>query len=148
MITVSTTIDTNLKHAWQVYTLPEFIIRWNHASDDWECPVSTNELRVDGKFVSTMRAKDKSVSFDIGGSYTKIVEYKEIFYTMDDGRKAEVSFDEVKDSIVVTVKFDPENENPEEMQRSGWQAILDNFKKECEKDAGDDFVAPFLAAMM
>jgi hypothetical protein len=38
----------------------------------------------------------------------------------------------VPQGILVRVTFDAEAENPVEMQRQGWQAILDNFVRHVE----------------
>ena len=51
---------------------------------------------------------------------------------MTDGRQAETAFEDVARSTKVTTRFDAESENPADMQRAGWQAILDNFKKYAE----------------
>jgi len=51
---------------------------------------------------------------------------------MADGRKVEISFAATENGVEVTESFDPETQNPEEMQRGGWQAILDNFKSYVE----------------
>jgi hypothetical protein len=80
-----------------------------------------------------MAAKDKSSSFDFGGTYTAIREYELIAYDLDDGRQVRTEFTEVPEGVRITESFEPENQYPEETQRSGWQAILDNFKKYVER---------------
>gem|GEM_PF-6351553 len=40
------------------------------------------------------------------------------------------------DKTKVTTVFDAEKMNPVEMQQSGWQSILDNFKKYVETKKG------------
>jgi uncharacterized protein YndB with AHSA1/START domain len=132
-ITVETTINAPVAKVWEYWTLPEHITNWNFAQDDWECPNATNDLRVGGVFSAIMRAKDKSASFDFVGTYTNVEEGNIIEYTIADGRKVKVIFESISDSETkVTEIFDPETENPEEMQRAGWQAILDNFKRYVE----------------
>jgi len=133
MITIKTTINAPLEKVWDVWTKPEFITQWAFASDDWECPAAENDLRVDGTFKTVMSAKDKSFSFDFGGVYTAVQEHALIEYTMGDGRRVSVTFKETPEGILVTESFDPETENSEEMQRAGWQAIMDNFKKIAEQ---------------
>jgi len=133
-ITVSATISAPIQKVWNYYTLPEHIVKWNFAAEDWECPKAINNLTVGGKFVSTMAAKDGSVSFDFSGIYTKVEDLKQIDYKMDDDRTASVSFEEVDGGTLVMVAFDAENENPEEMQHDGWQSILENFKKHVEQN--------------
>lgn len=131
-ITISTTVNSDLETVWNAITNPTDIIQWNHASDDWECPHSENDLRVGGRFLFRMAAKDGSSSFDFNGTYTVVEPLKSYAYVMEDGREVEVLFEETAEGVRVTETFDPENESPEEMQRAGWQAILDNFKKHVE----------------
>ena len=137
MITVETLVNAPVEHAWKIWTEPEHIMGWNFASDDWECPAAENDLRVGGRFTATMAAKDGSASFVFGGTYDVMEPYRMIAYKMDgeDARKVEVSFEEIDGMTKVVERFDPENENPEEMQRAGWQAILDNFKAYAETTA-------------
>ena len=133
VISIQTSIHAPLAKVWERYTQPEFVMQWNHASDDWTCPKAENDLRVGGKFNYRMEAKDGSVGFDFTGTYTEVAPQSAIAYVMDDGRKAEVRFSEKGEETEVNVAFDPENENPIEMQRQGWQAILDHFKNCAEE---------------
>jgi uncharacterized protein YndB with AHSA1/START domain len=133
-ITVETTINAPIEKVWEYWNEPEHITGWAFASDDWEAPAAENDLRVGSKFKTTMAAKDKSASFDFTGVYTAVKEYQLIEYDLDDGRHVKVEFTEVPGGVKVVETFDPENENPDEMQRSGWQAILDNFKKYVESN--------------
>jgi len=135
MIEVKTTVSGTLAHVWDCWTQDEHIQNWNHASDDWHCPKATNECVVGGRFVYTMAAKDQSFSFDFFGTYTRVDQLAEIAYTMDDERKAVVQFREVATGVEVIERFDPENQNPEDMQQMGWQMILNNFKKYAESIA-------------
>ncbi len=131
-ITVQTTVKAPMARVWEYWNKPEHITGWAFASDDWEAPAADNDLRVGGKFKTTMAAKDKSESFDFTGAYTAVKEHELIEYDMDDGRHVKVEFKDTPDGVRVTQTFDPEEENPEEMQRGGWQAILDNFKRYAE----------------
>ena len=131
-ITVTTIVNVPLQKAWEYWTQPEHITKWNFASDDWECPKATNDLKVGGEFSYTMAAKDGSFSFDFGGVYTEVVEYETIKYELGDSRKIEVTFKEVDGGVEVTEVFDPETENPRDMQQGGWQSILNNYKKHAE----------------
>jgi uncharacterized protein YndB with AHSA1/START domain len=140
-ITVQTTVNIPVEKAWQIWTEPEHITKWNNASDDWHTPYAENDLRVGGTFLSRMEARDGSASFDLVGTYDEVTEFRSIKYTMSDGRKVSVVFEagsDVGEAAAATTKvietFDPENENPAEMQRAGWQAILDNFKKYAESN--------------
>ncbi len=128
-VTIQADVRASVARAWEVYTKPEYITQWNFASDEWHCPSAENDLRVGGTFSSRMEAKDGSFGFDFGGEYTAVQEYKHIAYTMGDGRTVDVQFSEKGDHTHVEVVFDIEDQNSAEMQRSGWQAILDNFKK-------------------
>ncbi len=130
--TVETAIKEPIEKVWKYWTEPKHITRWYNASDDWHAPYAENDLRVDGKFKTTMAAKDGSVSFDFEGVYTNIKEYKVIEYTINDGRKVKITFSGQGDETKVIETFETENINPHEVQRGGWQAILDNFKKYTE----------------
>src|SRR6185295_786219 len=131
-ITVETTIKAPVEKVWNHWTDPKDITQWCNASDDWHAPYADNDLRVDGKFKTTMAAKDGSMSFDFEGVYTNIQPYKVIEYTIGDGRKVKITFSSQGDETKVIETFEPENINPNEMQRGGWQNILDNFKKYSE----------------
>ncbi len=131
-ITIQTTVNTPVSKVWEYFNNPEHVTKWNQASEDWECPKGTNDLQVGGEFVYTMAAKDGSVSFDFGGTYTDVKEFEKISYVMADGRKVDVTFKEVDGKTEIVETFDPETENSLEMQRAGWQSILDNFKKYSE----------------
>lgn len=133
-ITVQTIIKAPIEKVWEYWNKPEHITKWAFASDDWEAPAAENDVRVGGKFKTTMTAKDKSESFDFEGIYTALKEHNLIEYDMSDGRHVKVEFEQTPEGVKVTETFDPENENPEELQRSGWQAILDNFKKYVERN--------------
>lgn len=131
-ITVETIVKSPVEKVWKSWNEPEHIMNWCHASDDWHAPASTNDIRTGGTFSTTMTAKDGSYSFDFGGVYDNVKEHELIQYTMGDGRKVEVIFTREGNDTKVVETFEAESTNPLEMQRSGWQAILDNFKKYTE----------------
>ena len=131
-ITVQTLVDAPRAKVWDTYNNPEDIKQWNTAQDDWHTTRSEVDLREGGKFLSRMEAKDGSVGFDFEGIYTKVVPGERISYRMSDGREAEIEFIEQTGGILVKVTFDAESENPTDMQRDGWQAILDNFGRYVE----------------
>jgi len=131
-ITVEVTVKAPVEKVWEYFNGPEHIVNWAFASEDWHAPKSTNDLRVGGTFSTTMAAKDGSFSFDFGGEYTQVIEHKLIEYTLGDGRKVKVVFTSQGNETKVVETFDPENMNSDEMQKAGWQAILDNFKKYTE----------------
>ena len=127
MITVKTNIKSPLEKVWNAYTTPQDIIQWNHASEEWHCPSVNLQLHEGGTFCYRMEAKDGSVGFDFEGKFTRVVNLKLIEYAMGN-RNARVVFDEQKNRVEVTVTFDSDGTVSEEMQRAGWQAILDNFR--------------------
>jgi uncharacterized protein YndB with AHSA1/START domain len=140
-ITVNTIVEKPITKAWELWNSPEHIMKWSHASDDWHTPHAENDLRVGGKFLMRMVAKDGSASFDFIGTYTSVKEGELIEYTIDDGRKVSVRFESVGEAgagnsatsaTKITETFDPESINSLELQREGWQAILENFKKYAE----------------
>jgi uncharacterized protein YndB with AHSA1/START domain len=132
-ITIETTVHAPVEKIWKYWTEPNHITKWNSASDDWHTPFSENDLRVGGKFSSRMEAKDGSFGFDFGGVYDEVKLNEFISYTLGDGRKVEITFlHEENDTKIIQV-FDPEKENPIEMQQEGWQSILINFKKYAEQ---------------
>lgn len=131
-ITVEAHISASVEKVWDLYTDPKHIVKWNQASPDWHSPRAENDLRVGGKFKTRMEAKDKSAGFDFEGVYTGVKTHELIEYKMSDGRKARVIFKKVITGTKVIITFDPESVNPVEMQKEGWQAILDSFKKYVE----------------
>jgi uncharacterized protein YndB with AHSA1/START domain len=132
-ITVQSTVKAPVEKVWSTWTKPEHITKWCNASDDWHAPHAENDVREGGIFKTRMEAKDGSNGFDFGGKYNKVKENDTIEYDMSDGRHVEIKFEKLgNDQTKVTETFDMENTHPEEMQRGGWQSILDNFKKYTE----------------
>lgn len=132
-ITIENTVNAPIEKIWQFWTEPEHIRNWNNASDDWHTPKAVNDLRPGGKFVFTMAARDGSFSFDFEGAYDEVIENQRIAYTIVDGRKVVVNFQPNGSGIHIIETFDAENIHSHEMQRAGWQAILDNFKRYAEQ---------------
>jgi len=130
-ITIRATVFANKQKVWEYYTQPEHITKWNFANDDWCCPSASNDLKVGGRYVARMEAKDGSFGFDFDAVYTEINEGQNFTYEFG-GRFATVDFKETDGQTEVTITFDPETENSIDLQRQGWQAILDNFKKYTE----------------
>ena len=128
MITVDITIDAPLDKVWSAFNNPDDIVKWNQASPDWHCPKAENNLQIGGILKSTMAAKDGSFQFEFEAKYDEIIPNQFIRYYLADGRKVEINFNEENNSTTIIEKFDPENQNSEEMQREGWQAILNSFK--------------------
>jgi len=131
-ITIQATIHAPAAKVWTYYTTPEHIMQWNNASDDWHTPHAENDLRVGGKFLYRMEAKDGSFGFDFNGVYEEVKTNELIAYAIEGGRKVQITFAEHSMETTVVVIFEAENENSIEKQRAGWQAILDNFKKYTE----------------
>jgi uncharacterized protein YndB with AHSA1/START domain len=132
IINIGATINKDITNVWSNYTKPEHITGWNFASDDWCCPHAENDLRVGGKYSVRMEAKDGSFGFDFETIYDEIIPYQLIRYTMADGRKSSVKFSESNNTTTVTIDFEAESINSEDLQRQGWQAILNNFKSYTE----------------
>ena len=133
-ITVEITINKTVENVWKLFTEPQHIIKWNNASDDWHTQHAENDLRLGGKFVYRMEVKDGSFGFDFGGLYVEVRTNEYIAYTIGDGRKVEINFSANGNETKVVETFEAENENSIEIQKGGWQAILDNFKKYAEEN--------------
>lgn len=127
-IVVSTVVQAPIGEVWRAYTTPEDIVRWNAASPDWHTTSATVDLRPGGQFSSRMEAKDGSFGFDFAGEYTNVVQHQLIEYAFGE-RVASVEFIEGADGVTVRVTFDGEPAHSEEQQRTGWQAILENFAR-------------------
>ncbi|MCC6583667.1 MAG: SRPBCC family protein [Chitinophagales bacterium] len=131
-IIVTATITAPVEKVWNYWTGPQHITQWYNASDDWHAPRAENDVQAGGKFSTRMEAKDGSFGFDFNGIYDEIKTNELISYTIEGGRKVSITFSENGNETIVTETFEAENENPIDMQRAGWQAILDNFKKYVE----------------
>lgn len=131
-ITVQSLVNAPVEKVWAYWSAPEHITKWNNASDDWHTPSAKNDLRTGGQFSARMEAKDGSMGFDFGGTYDEVKTNELIAYTLGDGRKVKVVFTKEGNATKVVETFEAENIYPAEMQRAGWQSILDNFKKYTE----------------
>jgi len=139
-ITVQTTINAPVEKVWKFWTDPTHIISWNQASDDWHSPTAVNDLREGGKFSYRMEARDGSEGFDFFGEYTRVELHQFIGYTLGDYRKVEIRFMAKGKNTSIIETFDPEQTNPVELQQSGWQSILDNFRKYVEARGTKDML--------
>jgi uncharacterized protein YndB with AHSA1/START domain len=133
-ITVETTVKANIDKVWNSWTLPEHIIQWNSASNDWHTPSAQNDLRVGGRFIYRMEAKDKSMGFDFGGVYTEVIVHRRISYSLGEDRSVDVDFIAGDDSITVSETFLADETHPIEAQKAGWLSILENFRKHVESN--------------
>jgi uncharacterized protein YndB with AHSA1/START domain len=131
-ITVETVVKAPLSKVWDIWNSPADIKEWNAAQDDWHTTESSVDLREGGKFSARMEAKDGSAGFDFEGIYTRVVPKKAIDFRMSDGREVNVEFIERRGAVLIKETFDAETENTAELQRQGWQAILDNFSRHVE----------------
>jgi uncharacterized protein YndB with AHSA1/START domain len=131
-ITIKSSVQAPVAKVWEYWTAPNHITKWNAASDDWHTPFAENDLRVGGNFLSRMEAKDGSFGFDFGGTYDQVKINEVIAYSMEDGRTVSITFNGQGNETEIVETFDAESENPIDMQRQGWQAILDNFKRYVE----------------
>ena len=133
-ITVETTVNAPVEKVWKFWNEPQHITKWCQASDDWHAPHAENDLRTGGKFAVRMEAKDGSFGFDFGGIYDEVKINELISYTLGDGRKVGIKFSGNRNETKVVETFEAESENSVDLQRTGWQAILDNFKKYVENN--------------
>jgi len=133
VITVNTEVNAEVEKVWNFWTEPRHIIRWNSASDDWQTTFSENDLSIGGRFSSHMEAKDGSFGFDFSGTYRNIEKYKLIDYILDDYRKVQITFKSDGDKTLLTETFEAEQINSVELQKTGWQSILNRFKKYAEE---------------
>lgn len=133
-ITVETLVNASIEKVWTFWKNPEHITKWCNASEDWHTTRAENDLEIGSKFLTRMEAKDGSFGFDFEGIYTDVITNEKISYTTLDDRKVDITFSSTENGIQITETFEAENENPLEMQKFGWQAILNNFKNYTEKN--------------
>ncbi len=131
-ITIQASVQSSPETVWKCWTTPADIMQWNNASDDWHTPSASVDLRVGGQFTSRMEARDGSFGFDFSGIYTIVEPFAHIEYVLEDDRKVSITFVQDGDQVTVTEAFQAESENSAELQKAGWQAILDNFKRHVE----------------
>lgn len=128
-ITIKIEVNLPINKAWESFTSPEHIVNWNFASPDWHCTSAENNLEIGGLIRSRMEAKDGSFGFDFEGIYDNVITNELLVYHLEDQRSVETFFNQLDDNLTEILQiFDPEKEHPIEMQRDGWQAILDQFK--------------------
>jgi uncharacterized protein YndB with AHSA1/START domain len=135
VITVRAMVSAPVSRVWKLWTDPAHIVNWNHASDDWHTPRAENHFHTGGRFIYRMEARDGSAGFEFTGTYTRIETYRQIELSLDDGRNVWISFDANGNKTRISECFEAEHSNPVEMQRQGWQNILDNFKHYVEKSS-------------
>jgi uncharacterized protein YndB with AHSA1/START domain len=134
LITIEANVHAPIEKVWTLWTDPKHIVNWNNASPDWHTPHAENDVRTGGKFKSTMAAKDGSMQFDFEGTYTAVELHKKIEYTLTDKRRVQIAFQTQGNAVHITEHFEAETQNTFELQKMGWQAILDNFKKYVEEN--------------
>ena len=134
VITVEADVNAPVEKVWNYYNNPDHVTKWNFAVEEWHCPWAKSDLRVGGQFSSRMEAKDGSFGFEFAATYTEVETNKKIVYVMGDGRRCTVSFLPIGNTTHMVIAFDAETQNPLEMQKGGWQAILNNFKKYAENN--------------
>ena len=134
VITVETAVNAPIEKVWEYFSMPKHIMQWNNASDDWFTPKAENDFKEGGSFNYRMEAKDGSMGFDFYATYDKIVPNEYIEYTLGDGRNVKIEFAPEADRTKVTESFEAETFNSADLQKTGWQSILDNFKKYTESN--------------
>ncbi len=128
LITVESTIEAPIDMVWDFWTKPEHVMHWNFASNDWHCPNANSDFNIGGEFHYIMAAKDGSVEFDFCGTFTKIIDKTFIEIFLEDGRELNIQFESEGNVTKIIETFEPEEVNSIELQKQGWQAILNNFK--------------------
>jgi uncharacterized protein YndB with AHSA1/START domain len=134
LIKIEANINAPVEKVWKYWVEPSHITQWAFASSDWHAPTAENDVRANGKFKTTMAAKDGSVSFDFEGVYTKVEPQKTLEYKIADGRIVKVTFSASESNTSVVETFEAEDVNSIDMQKAGWQAILNNFKNHVENN--------------
>ncbi len=134
-IQIEAIVNSPVEKVWEYWTNNDHVTKWNHASDDWHCPKAENNLKEGGHFSYIMAAKDGSTSFDFNGTYSHIMPLKEINYELEGGRQVQVIFEKLSEKSTKVIEiFEAETENSLELQKNGWQSILDNFKTHTEEN--------------
>ncbi|NGM73668.1 SRPBCC domain-containing protein [Sphingobacterium sp. SGL-16] len=134
VVHIEAEVNAPLQKVWDDYNSPQAITKWNQASADWYCPSSTVDLRTGGRFQNRMEAKNGSFGFDFEGEYLEVLPLQKIVYRMDDDRKVWINFIEEGDNTRLKIDFEAEDMNPVELQKEGWQAILNSFKNYTENN--------------
>lgn len=134
LIEIEASVNAPVSKTWTTFTDPAHITKWNFADPSWHCPWAKNDLKVGGKYVARMEAKDGSFGFELEAIYDEVVPQKKMTYTMTDGRKVTTTFEPKGNGTKVTTVFEAETQNSVELQKSGWQSILNNFKKYTEEN--------------
>lgn len=129
IVSVNAIVKADLKKVWDCWTSPECIKQWNQASEDWHTTDAQNDLKDGGKFSSRMEAKDGSMGFDFSGRYDVVAPGSHLEYTLKDNRKVKINFLEKRNGIHVLETFEAESSQPVDIQKEGWQAILNSFKR-------------------
>ncbi|MCF8407440.1 MAG: SRPBCC domain-containing protein [Crocinitomicaceae bacterium] len=133
-IVVTATIHAPIEKVWDCYTNPTHIVNWNFADPSWHCPRAENDMKIGGTYKARMEAKDGSFGFDFEAVYTEINEGKSFTFEFG-GRICTYEFNDLGADTLVSITFDPETENSIELQKNGWQLILNNFKLYSENKA-------------
>lgn len=136
-ITVAVTVPVPPEQAWSLYTDPHSVTKWNFASNDWHCPSAEIDLRVGGRHKARMEAKDGSFGFDFEGTYSEVDAPRSLTLVLDDGRASTTTFEPASGGTRVETIFDADAEHSPDMQRQGWQAILNNYGKLASRSHGD-----------
>lgn len=126
-ITIDTHVPVPPDVAWHAFTSADAITQWNFASPEWCCPSAEVDVCEGGRHLARMEARDGSMGFDFAGIYTEVVPHSALTLRLDDGRNARTTFEPEGAGTRVQTVFDPDTTHPVEMQRDGWQAILNTY---------------------
>lgn len=132
ILEVSVQIAAPLSEVWNKWTQAEHVVNWNFANESWCCPKAEVDFRVGGASNYRMEAKDGSFGFDLKATFLDLQFPSYIASQLEDGRGVEVQFIEGENGVLLEQRFEPESENPLDLQQQGWQAILNQFKFYCE----------------
>jgi len=133
MISTEIYVSAPVSVVFDAWVNPSHIVNWYFASDDWCCPNAELDCRVGGTFSIRMEAKDQSFGFDFNGTFTAVEQEKQLQYILEDGRHVELNLTPTAEGTHIDWKFEPETQNPEDLQQQGWQAVLTHFKAYLEQ---------------
>ena len=132
ILEVSVQIAAPLSEVWNKWIQAEHVVNWNFAHESWCCPKAEVDFRVGGASNYRMEAKDGSFGFELKATFLDLQFPSYIASQLEDGRGVEVQFIEGENGVLLKQRFEPESENPLDLQQQGWQAILNQFKFYCE----------------
>ncbi|WP_114792228.1 SRPBCC domain-containing protein [Niabella yanshanensis] len=126
-------INRPVTEVWEYWTHAKHILQWNVPFDDWHCPEVENDLTAGGRFKFYMEKKDGSDGFEHTGVYDQVAPFEMIAYTLNDGRRAWIEFQQIDSNTIVRERFEPELHTAIELQKEFCQSVLNRFKNYVEQ---------------